>query len=60
MGGTAIRPRGRCSENFRDRVAVLELLLMPLTPFFATMGVMMFDAPGSENNAALKSAFLAM
>lgn len=38
-------------------LAAIELALAPLALFFAAMGVMMFDAPGSEQNSALWVAF---
>lgn len=40
-------------------LAVVELLLAPLALFLAGFSVMMFDAPGSTENPALQSAFLA-
>jgi hypothetical protein len=38
-------------------LAATELLLAPLALFFAMMGVMMFDAPGSTENNMLWLAF---
>lgn len=40
-------------------VAVGELLCVPLAFFFAVMGVMMFDAPGSTERSELWLAFFA-
>ena len=38
-------------------LAALELLMAPFALFFAAMGVMMFDAPGSTENNMLWVAF---
>lgn len=38
-------------------IAIGEVLLAPLAAFFAMMSVMMFDAPGSDQNQLLWLAF---
>ena len=41
-------------------LAGLEIVLIPLAGFMAMMSVMMFDAPGSDQNDALWVAFFSL